>query len=155
MGFKRRKMESERAAKAANEAEARRALGPQILADAEKLIASWNARQEAHMPMLFSPTIGAAIAARRWFLWVRCPACQSINAIDLRTLDRHPDAAITSLVPWLSCRSCRRTRHSPSWCGCQAPASPMKCTRRVGGGRRESKARLPLYAARGREIRCK
>jgi hypothetical protein len=26
------------------------------------------------MPMLFAPTIGAAIAARHWFLWVRCPA---------------------------------------------------------------------------------
>jgi hypothetical protein len=23
--------------------------------------------------MLFSPTIGAAIAARYWYLWVRCP----------------------------------------------------------------------------------
>ncbi len=54
------------------------------------------------MPMLFSPTIGAAITARYWFLWVRCP-----NAIDLRTLDRHPDAAVTSLIPALSCRSCR------------------------------------------------
>jgi hypothetical protein len=29
------------------------------------------------------------------------------NAIDLRTLDRHPDAAVTSLIPALSCRSCR------------------------------------------------
>jgi len=27
--------------------------------------------------------------------------------IDLRTLDRHPDAAVTSLIPSLSCRSCR------------------------------------------------
>jgi len=26
---------------------------------------------------------------------------------DLRHLDRHPDAAITSLIPALSCRSCR------------------------------------------------
>lgn len=59
------------------------------------------------MPMLFSPTIDAAIAARYWFLWVRCPACRTINAIDLRTLDRHRDAAITSLIPVLSCRSCR------------------------------------------------
>ena len=25
------------------------------------------------MPMLFSPTIGAAIKAGYWFLWVRCP----------------------------------------------------------------------------------
>jgi len=55
--------------------------------------------------MLFSPTIGAAITARHWFLWVRCPACLTINAIDLRTLDRHRDAAVTSLIP--SCRSCR------------------------------------------------
>jgi hypothetical protein len=27
--------------------------------------------------------------------------------IDLRTLDRHRDAAVTSLIPALSCRSCR------------------------------------------------
>jgi len=49
------------------------------------------------MPMLFSPTIGAAIAAGYWFLWVQCPACRTINAIDLRTLDRHRDAAVILL----------------------------------------------------------
>ena len=59
------------------------------------------------MPLLFSPTIGAAIAARYCFLWIRCPACQTINAIDLRTLDLHRDAAVTSLIPALSCRLCR------------------------------------------------
>ena len=59
------------------------------------------------MPMLFSPTIGAAVAAGYWFLWVRCPACRTTQSIDLRTLDRHPDAAVTSLIPALSCRSCR------------------------------------------------
>lgn len=107
MGFNKRRMQSERAAAAAKEAEARRALGPQILADAEHLVATWNARQEAHMPMLFSPTIGASIAARHWFLWVRCPACRTTTSIDLRKIDRHHDAAITSLVPSLSCRSCR------------------------------------------------
>ena len=64
MGFNRRKMESERAAAAAKEAKARRALGRQIVEDAERLIATWNARQEGHMPMLFSPTIGAAFIAR-------------------------------------------------------------------------------------------
>jgi len=52
-------------------------------------------------------TIGAAIRAGYWFLWVRCPACRTINAVDLRTLDRHADAAVTSLIPSLSCRSCR------------------------------------------------
>jgi hypothetical protein len=55
------------------------------------------------MPMLFSPTIGAAITARYWFLWVCCPACRTIKAIDLRTLDRHHDAAVNSLIPALSC----------------------------------------------------
>ncbi|MGA8615181.1 MAG: hypothetical protein WB760_26580 [Xanthobacteraceae bacterium] len=100
-------MESERAAATAKEAEARRALGRQILEDAERLITTWNARQEGHMPMLFSPTIGAAITARYWFLWVRCPACRTTQSVDLRTLDRHRDAAVTGLIPSLSCRSCR------------------------------------------------
>jgi len=59
------------------------------------------------MPMLFSPTIVAAIIARYWFLWVRCPACRTTNAIDLRVIDRHRNAAVTSLIPALSCRSCR------------------------------------------------
>jgi phage FluMu protein Com len=39
--------------------------------------------------MLFSPTIGAAIAAGYWFVWVRCPACRTVNAVDLRTLEAH------------------------------------------------------------------
>ena len=75
--------------------------------DAEQLIAGWNERQAKRMPTLFSPTIGAAIAAGYRFLWVRCPACRTTNAINLRTLDRHRDAAVTSLIPALSCRSCR------------------------------------------------
>jgi len=91
MGFNKRRMESD-AADAAKEAEARRALGRQVIKDAERLVEAWNARQAAHMPALFSPTIGAAIAARYWFLRVRCPACRMTSGIDLRTLDRHPDA---------------------------------------------------------------
>jgi hypothetical protein len=107
MGFNRRKMEADRKAKADAEAAVRRATDAQVLEDAERLIAAWNERQAKRMPMLFSPTIGAAITAGYWFLWVRCPACRTVNAIDLRTLDRHRDAAVTSLIPALSCRSCR------------------------------------------------
>jgi hypothetical protein len=107
MGFNRRKMEDERRHAAEKEAAARRATDAQLLEDAERLIAAWNERQARRMPMLFSPTIGAAIAARYWFLWVRCPACRATGSVDLRTLDRHRDAAVTSLVPALSCRSCR------------------------------------------------
>jgi hypothetical protein len=78
-----------------------------VLEDAKRLIDAWNERQAKRMPMLFSPTIGAAIAAGYWYLWVRCPACRTINAIDLRMLDRHREAGVTSLIPALSCRSCR------------------------------------------------
>jgi len=107
MGFNRRKMEADRGALADKEAASRRATDAQVLEDAERLIFAWNERQAARMPMLFSPTIGAAITAGYWFLWVRCPACRTTNAIDLRTLDRHRDAAVTGLIPALSCRSCR------------------------------------------------
>jgi len=111
MGFNKRKMEDARKTEAEKKAASRRATDAQILEDAERLIAAWNDRQTKRMPMLFAPTIGAAIGARHWWLWVRCPACLTTNAIDLRTLDRHPDAAITSLIPALSCRSCRP--HAP------------------------------------------
>jgi hypothetical protein len=107
MGFNKRRMDSERAAAAEKGAAARRTLGPQILEDAERLVETWNARQEAHMPMLFSPTIGAAIAARYWFLWVQCPGCRTTQSVDLRTIDRHRDAMVSSVIPALSCRSCR------------------------------------------------
>ena len=59
------------------------------------------------MPMLFSPTIGAAIKAGYWFLWVRCPACRTTRDVDLRALYWHRGAAVTALTPALSCRSCR------------------------------------------------
>ena len=107
MGFNRRKLEDQRREAAEKEAANRRATDAQVLEDAERLITAWNERQEKRMPMLFSATIGAAIAGAFWFLWVRCPACRTTNAIDLRTLDRHPDAAVTSLIPALSCRPCR------------------------------------------------
>jgi hypothetical protein len=96
MGFNRRKMEDQRRQAAEKEAATRRATDAQVLEDAERLIAAWNERQALRAPIIFSPTIGAAIRAGYWFLWVRCPACRTINAIDLRTLDRHPDAAVTS-----------------------------------------------------------
>ena len=90
MGFNRRKLEDQRREAAEREAARHRATDAQVLEDAERLIAAWNERQAKRMPMLFSPTIRGAVKAGYWFLWVRCPACQMINAIDLRTLDRHP-----------------------------------------------------------------
>jgi hypothetical protein len=63
------------------------------------------------MPLLFAPTIDAAFASRHHFLWVYCPACRTMRGLDLRTLDRHRDATVTSLIPPLPCRSCRP--HAP------------------------------------------
>jgi hypothetical protein len=80
MGFNRRKLEDQRCEAAKKEAANRRATDAQVLEDADRLIAAWNERQALRAPMLFSPTIGAAIAAGYWFLWVRCPACQTTGS---------------------------------------------------------------------------
>ena len=66
MGFNKRKTEDAWKAGANKEAAVRRELDTQILEDAERLIADWNERQANRAPMLFAPTIGAAIAARHW-----------------------------------------------------------------------------------------
>jgi hypothetical protein len=70
MGLNKRRMESDRKGAAQKEAAARRATEKQILEDADHLITVWNERQAKRMPMVFSPTIGAAITAGYWFL--RC-----------------------------------------------------------------------------------
>jgi hypothetical protein len=59
------------------EAAIRRATERQILEDADHLITARTERQANQMPMLFSPTIGAAITAGHWFLRARCPACRT------------------------------------------------------------------------------
>jgi hypothetical protein len=72
--------------------------------DAERLIAAWN-----ELP---APANALAVRADdRRRARGYCPACRTTLDIDLRTLDRHRDAAVTSLIPSLSCRSCRP--HAP------------------------------------------
>ena len=60
-------MEDQRRQAAEKEAADRRATDAQVLEDAERLITTWNDRQAKRMPMLFSPTIGAAVRAGYWF----------------------------------------------------------------------------------------
>jgi hypothetical protein len=52
----------------------------------------------------------ALLTGRRLLLvpWLSfsCPACGQFGSVDLRTLDRHPGAAISSLIPSGSCRRC-------------------------------------------------
>jgi hypothetical protein len=88
MGFNRRKMEDQ-------------PTDVQVLEDAERLIAAWNERQTKRMPMLFSPTIGAAIAYAFCGCAVR-HAERSAPRVRERSI-----ATATSVIPALSCRSCR------------------------------------------------
>jgi hypothetical protein len=69
MGFNKRKMEDQRRHLAEKEAKARRATEKLILR--RPLVAVWDERHAKRMPMLFSPTIGAAITAGYWFLRAR------------------------------------------------------------------------------------
>jgi hypothetical protein len=55
--------------------------------------------------------MGAAIAAGFPWLTYSFPGCQMVGSDDLRTIDRHPGASISSLIPSLSCRKC--SPHAP------------------------------------------
>jgi hypothetical protein len=106
MGPNRRAQERERAAARAA-AEAKRAEAERkAIAEAERIVAIWNARQAGGRALWFYPTIGAAIAAGVPWLTYSCPACGQCSSLDLRTLDRHPRASISSLIPSVSCRRC-------------------------------------------------
>jgi hypothetical protein len=106
MGPNHRAQERERAAARAA-AEAKRAdTERKAVADAQKIIAIWNAREAGGRALWFYPTIGAAIAAGFPWLSFSCPACGQVGSVDLRTLDRHPGSAISTLIPSVSCRRC-------------------------------------------------
>jgi hypothetical protein len=106
VGPNRRAQERERAAARAA-AEAKRAEAERkAIVDAQKVVAVWNAWRAGGRALWFYPTIGAAIAAGLPWLSFSCPACGQFGSVDLRTLDRHPAAAISSLIPSVSCRRC-------------------------------------------------
>ena len=116
MCFNRRKMEDQRRVSAEKEAADRRATDAQVLEDAERLIAAWNERQAKRMPMLFSPTIGAAITGGYWFLWGALPGlpdhqCNRLaNARPSRgcgSCEPHP-CAVLQIMP--TKRTIRRAR---------------------------------------------
>jgi hypothetical protein len=111
MGFNRRAQERERAAARAAEEAKRAEAQRKLAAEAQKIVEIWNARQAGGRALWFYPTIGAAIAAGLPWLTFYCPGCTVVGSVDLRSLDRHRDAAISSLVPSLSCRRC--SPHAP------------------------------------------
>jgi hypothetical protein len=106
MGPNRRAQDRERAAAEAAAKTKRAEAERKAVAEAQKIVAIWKARQAGGRALWFYPTIGAAIAAGLPWLSFSCPACGQWGAVDLRTLDRHPGAAISSLIPSVSCRRC-------------------------------------------------
>src|ERR1700716_2527825 len=89
--------------------------------DAMRVIERWNRDLAAGPDMWWSPTIRAALVAGTPWLDVYCPGCQTIRALDIRTIDRHPIASVGSLVLGLvvprlganaedhgGCKHCRR-----------------------------------------------
>ncbi len=101
----RRKIEDEDQRRSAAE-DAAKLADPLVLAEAGRVIAVWNERQARQLPMLFAPTIGAALGTRHHFLWVHCRGCRAVRDVDLRMLDGDRDAAVTCLASELQCRSC-------------------------------------------------
>jgi hypothetical protein len=76
------------------------------LAAAVAVVESWNNELESGASALWSPTIRAAIVARRPWLDLYCPGCRTSQAIDIRKIDRHPLAYVGSLVLGYRCSRC-------------------------------------------------
>ena len=67
-------------------------------AEAKAVIERWNEQLASSRDMLWPPTIRAALIAGTPWLDVFCPGCGTSRAIDLRKVDRHPLAAVATLV---------------------------------------------------------
>jgi hypothetical protein len=107
MGPNRRALEREEARAREKQRRLEDELRAADAADAAAMIEAWNARLATGRRVLWSPTLGAAaLAGYRW-LTVYCPGCGTVKDVDLAKVDRHPGASISSLIPSLSCRTCR------------------------------------------------
>jgi hypothetical protein len=111
MGINRRRLERQQARARIEAERERQSRDDAAAADAVWMIEAWNVRLAEGQPLLFSPTVGAALGAGYRWMTVACPGCRTCREVDLAATDRHPDASIASLIPALSCRNCRP--HAP------------------------------------------
>jgi hypothetical protein len=124
MGINRRRLDREQARARVEEERVRQNREEAANMDAVWMIEAWNARLADRRPLLFSPTVGAAVAAGYRWMTVACPGCRTCRDVDLAAIDRHPDASVASLIPALSCRNCRP----------HAPLAQIKCLTREKPG---------------------
>ena len=132
MGFNRRKMEDQRRDAAKKKAAARRATDAQVLEDAERLIAAWNERQAIGAPMIFSPTIGAAIRGILVPVGTLSglPDHQCHRSAHARPPSRRGG---DSFIPSLSCRSCRPNAPFAELVRLSRTSIADECGRSTGG----------------------
>ena len=88
---------------------------------AKHTMALWNIVVAAGWRAVFYPSVGTACSTGCHWLHVKCPACQQIGEVDLRTIDIHPGASLATVIRTMSCRRC--TPHAPF-------AIPLGATRR-------------------------
>jgi hypothetical protein len=100
--------------------------------DAARVIERWNGALAAGRDIWWSPTIRAALVAGTPWLEVYCPGCQTIRALDIRTIDRHPMASIGSLVLGLRCSWCPGSAPMPRIIGLHALPPPPAAVARLG-----------------------
>ena len=87
-------------------------------AQAVAIVDQWNAKLANGRPPLFSPTIEAAVRARRPWLRLFCPGCQQQYEIDLRKIVRPQDFPIMGLRAAMVCESmCRGDGPEPQLLG--------------------------------------
>jgi hypothetical protein len=67
-------------------------------ATAKHTMALWNVALAAGWRTIFYPTVGTALATECHWLHVVCPACGQIGEADLRAIDIHPNASISTVV---------------------------------------------------------
>jgi hypothetical protein len=86
------------------------------IAEAQKIVAIWNARQAGGRALWFYPTIGAAIAAGLPWLTFSCPGCGQYALVDLlharsaprrRGLKPHPVPVLPEMLAQCPVREAR------------------------------------------------
>jgi hypothetical protein len=98
-----------RAAAEAKRAEAER----NAIAEAQKIVAIWNARQAGGRALWFYPTIGAAIAAGLPWLSFSCPACGQFGSATCARSTGIPAGQSQASFPRCRVAGVRPTRRLP------------------------------------------
>jgi hypothetical protein len=84
---------------------------------AVRCVEDWNRLLGEGGPVWWSPSIRAALVAGYHWLEVYCPGCRTSRVVDIRAIDRHPEASVGSLVLDLKCGWCPGSAPMPRLLG--------------------------------------